>query len=185
MRYLVSDLHLGHEDVFEYTDRPFGSVAEMNRRLLSGWNDAVGDGDEVVFLGDFAVPSEPTTIRRWLGQLAGDIVFVAGDHDDGVGRTRAVSARDAFEFAAGGYRFHCVHDPADAPPGWDGWVVHGHHHDRRLREFPFLDPNARRINVSVELLGYEPIPVAELLEYVDRRRRFRRRPDSIRRSNRA
>lgn len=175
-RFLVGDLHLDHDRVLEYTDRPFASVAAMNRALVDNWNAVVDPGDEVVFLGDLAVPSEPTTVRRWLDRLAGEVVFVAGDHDDGVGRTEGVAARAAHRFEAGGHRFYCVHDPADAQPEPDEWLVHGHHHDRRVGEYPFLDPDARRINVSVELLDYEPIPVAELVGYLDRLRRMRTRP---------
>lgn len=176
-RFLVGDLHLDHERVLEYTDRPFASVAEMNRALVGGWNAAIDPGDEVVFLGDLAVPSEPTTVRRWLDRLEGDVVFVAGDHDAGVRRSADVPSRAAYRFEEGGHRFYCVHDPAEAQPGSDEWLVHGHHHDMRPDEFPFVDPDARRINVSVELLGYEPIPVPELVGYLDRRERLRTRPD--------
>jgi calcineurin-like phosphoesterase family protein len=176
-RYLLADTHFGDREVLEYTDRPFASVGEMNDALLAGWNAAVDEADEVVFVGDFCVPSEPTTVRRWLNRVNGDLTFVAGDHDDGVRRSHAVDVREAYRFEAGGHRFHCVHDPADAPPDRDGWLVHGHHHDMRPAEYPCLDPDARRVNVGVELLGYEPLALAELLEYVAAGRRLRKRPD--------
>jgi calcineurin-like phosphoesterase family protein len=176
-RHLIADTHFGDGDVLEYTGRPFDSVAEMNDALRSGWNDAVDEDETVVFVGDFAVPSEPTTVRRWHGQVEGDVVFVAGDHDDGARRSHAIETSAAHRFEAGGYEFSCVHRPEAAPPDHDGWVVHGHHHDIRPGKFPFLDPDARRINVAAELLGYEPIPVPELLAYVDDGRRLRRRPE--------
>jgi len=176
-RSLVADTHFGHGEVLEYTDRPFGSVGEMTDALREGWNRVVDDGDEVVFVGDFAVPSEPTTVRRWLGRLSGEVVFVAGDHDDGARRSRAVDVCERYRFDAGGHRFLCVHDPEDAPPNRDGWLLHGHHHDMRLDEYPFVDPDARRVNVGVECLGYEPIPVPELLEYLTAGTRLRYRPD--------
>lgn len=176
-RYLVADTHFDDPEVLEYTDRPFASVAGMNDALLAGWNRVVGADDEVVFLGDFAIPSEPTTVRRWLRRLDGDPVFVAGDHDAGARRSHAVDVREAYRFEAGGHEFHCVHDPDDAPPDRDGWLIHGHHHDVRPDEYPFVDPDARRVNVGVELLGYEPIPVGELVEYVYAGRRLRERPD--------
>lgn len=175
--YVAADLHLGHERVLEYTDRPFASVAEMNETLVANWNRVVDPDDEVVFVGDLAVPSEPTTVRRWLRQLNGDVVFVTGDHDDGVRRTRAVDGRQRYDFEAGGHRFVCVHDPEDGPADHDGWLIHGHHHDMRPAEFPFLDPEKRRINVSVELTGYEPVPVSELVERIKSGERLERRPD--------
>jgi calcineurin-like phosphoesterase family protein len=127
-------------------------------------------------------------------------VFVAGDHDDGARRTRVVDVREAYTFEAGDRALYCVHDPADAPPAHDGWVVHGHHHDmppgRRTRtrpaacrgggrgppsrrgpaEYAFVDPAARRVNVGVELLGYRPIPLDELVSYLDRGERLEQRP---------
>ena len=177
-RFLISDTHFGDEEVLSYTGRPFASVAEMNRTLVENWNRVVGPSDEVLFVGDFAEPSEPTTVRRWLGRLDGEITFVAGDHDSGVRRSHAVDTRSAHEFEAGGHRFHCIHDPEAAPPDFDGWVVHGHHHDIRPETYPFVDPDSRRVNVSVELLGYEPVAVSELVGYLDAGERLERRPPS-------
>jgi calcineurin-like phosphoesterase family protein len=175
-RYLAADLHLGDENVLEFTDRPFPSVAAMNERLLENWNAVVDPNDEVLFVGDLVVPSEPATVRRWLQQLNGKFVFVAGDHDDGARQTPGVTTQPEYRFEAGGYRFQCVHHPDDAPAERDGWLVHGHHHDLRTERFPFVDPEARRVNVSIELLGYEPIPLEELLGYLDRGERLRTRP---------
>ncbi|WP_178916413.1 metallophosphoesterase family protein [Natronomonas gomsonensis] len=180
-RYLLSDTHFDDEEVLSYTDRPFASVAEMNRTLAENWNRVVESDDEVIFVGDFAEPSEPTTVRRWLGRLNGDITFVAGDHDAGVRRGYAVTTQSAVEFEAGGHRFYCVHDPEAAPPDHEGWVVHGHHHDIRPETYPFVDSTAQRVNVSVELLGYEPISVSELVGYLDSGERLERRPSDGRR----
>ena len=167
-RYLLADTHFGDPEVLSYTDRPFGSVAEMNDALLAGWNGAVDADDVVVFVGDFAVPSEPTTVRRWLHRVDGDLVFVAGDHDEGARRTHAVDVHASYSLDVGDRTLHCVHDPADAPPDHEGWVVHGHHHDMRPDAYPFVDPDARRANVGVELLDYRPISVAELVDSLDR-----------------
>lgn len=176
-RHLVADTHFGDPAVLEYTDRPFSSVGEMNDALLRGWNSVVDADDEVVFVGDFAVPSEPTTVRRWLERVNGDLVFVAGDHDDGARRTHAIDVREAHTFEAGGRTFYCVHHPDDALPDLEGHLVYGHHHDMRPDEYPFLDAAAERVNVGVELLGYEPLPVPELVGHVEAGDRLRERPD--------
>ena len=175
-RYLLADTHFGDPEVLSYTDRPFGSVAEMNDTLLAGWNGAVDADDTVVFVGDFAVPSEPTTVRRWLHRLEGDVVFVAGDHDEGARRTHAVDVRASNSLDVGDRTLHCVHNPADAPPDHEGWVVHAHHHDTQPDAYPFVDPDARRANVGVELLDYRPMPLGELVGYLDRGERLRNRP---------
>ena len=69
-----------------------------------------------------------------------------------------------------------VHDPDDAPPAFDGWVVHGHLHDSDLRRFPFFDPASRRINVSVETAGYAPVPLSEICDADPHRGPCRARP---------
>ena len=38
--------------------------------------------------------------------------------------------------------------------------------------FPFIDPETQRINISVELLEYEPIHIDTLLEYIERGERL-------------
>ncbi len=175
-QYLLADLHFDDASVLEYANRSFGSVGEMNDALVAAWNAVVDDRDTVVFLGDFTAPSEPTTVRRWLRRLQGDVIFIAGDHDAGARRSTAVTAHRRYAFTADGYQFQCVHDPDDAHPGFDGWVIHGHHHNLRVDTYPFLDPTHRRINVSVELINNSPLPVGELLTYLNAGRRLTHRP---------
>lgn len=33
-RFLIADLHFGHENVIKYTSRPFVNAEEMNQRLI-------------------------------------------------------------------------------------------------------------------------------------------------------
>jgi calcineurin-like phosphoesterase family protein len=66
----------------------------------------------------------------------------------------------------GGEKFFLVHDPADAPATFDGWVVHGHHHNNDLRHYPFIDLVHRRINVSAEVAGYVPVSLTETMALV-------------------
>jgi calcineurin-like phosphoesterase family protein len=42
-------------------------------------------------------------------------------------------------------------------------VIHGHTHNNRLAEFPFINGDAKRINVSAELVGYTPVRLDDLL----------------------
>ena len=175
-RYLVADTHLGDPEPLGYAGRPFGSVGAMNDVLVERWNAVVSAGDKVIVVGDFAVPAEPTTLRRWLRRLAGDVVLVTGDHDDGARRCRALEVRERYRLEASGRRLLCVHHPGDDPPDRDGWLVHGHYHDRP-GEYPFIDPAGRRANVAVERIGYEPLAVDELIGYLDDCERLPTRPD--------
>lgn len=51
--------------------------------------------------------------------------------------------------------FLLMHDPADVPKWWKGWVIHGHHH--WMPEYPFIDGKNKNINVACELIDYKPL----------------------------
>lgn len=166
--YVVSDAHFDHANIIDYCDRPFADVEEMNAALIERWNATVGDG-EVLFLGDFVMSSDLPEFLRWFDELDGEVLFVPGDHDQVVpDRLLDLHVFERYQFEAGGHRFRCVHDPDDAPESFDGWVLHGHHHDNWPDRFPLVDPGERRVNVSVELLDYRPLPVERLVDLVNR-----------------
>ena len=48
----TGDLHLGHENVITFDNRPFESVEEMDAELIRRWNNKVDKGDLVYVLGD-------------------------------------------------------------------------------------------------------------------------------------
>lgn len=172
MRYLLSDTHFDHRNIIDHCDRPFESVEAMNRALVENWNDTVDPDDSVVFLGDLTVVEGFDVFLDWMEQLHGTVEFVLGDHDETVLTTlEDVRIHEQFRFNYRGIPFYCVHDPADAPQNWTGWTVHGHHHNNWPDQFPFVDPETRRVNVSVELVRYTPLPLPRLVEEI---RRFER-----------
>jgi calcineurin-like phosphoesterase family protein len=166
--YVLSDLHLDHGNIIEYCDRPFDSVEAMNEALVANWNETVDPDDRVLFLGDVTVPWADHTPADWFDRLRGEVVFVAGNHD----APEVLAARDSCRFSRGGRDFFCSHWPENAPADWEGWVLYGHHHDNDLERFPLLDPERRRVNVSVELLEYTPLSVNRLVALVERGERL-------------
>ena len=50
-----SDLHLGHERVIEYAERPFLDADDMDSELWGAWADDVGRDDVLVCVGDLAM----------------------------------------------------------------------------------------------------------------------------------
>lgn len=41
MNYYISDLHIGHENILRFDNRPFADVNEMNNKLIENWNARV------------------------------------------------------------------------------------------------------------------------------------------------
>lgn len=157
--FVISDLHLGHANIIRYCSRPFlgSDVGEMDTVLIRNWNLAVCPGSRVFFIGDLRYGKGAPPASHYLEQLTGEITFILGNHDD---NTMAGERSMVIEYD--GFRFLLVHDPADVPIGFDGWIIHGHHHNNDLRSYPFINPASRHINVSAEVIGYVPISLREI-----------------------
>ena len=157
--FLISDLHLGHANITQYCSRPFvaSDVAEMDRVLVNNWNYTVSPDDRVYFLGDLQYGSGARREKEYRSFLNGTVTYVRGNHD-----TNIPESVPSVKITCDGTEFLLVHDPEDAPAGYAGWVIHGHHHNNNLRAFPYIDPIARRINVSAEVIGYYPVSLREI-----------------------
>ena len=170
-RYVISDLHLDHGNIIKYCDRPFDDVADMNHTLVENWNAVVDPEDTVFYLGDLAMWG-PDAAEEWAAKLNGNLVFVRGNHDDLNEADLPVPVCDACVVTHGKYRFGCVHWPEEtADPGGD-WLLYGHHHNNDVGEYPFIDPERNRVNLSVELIGYEPLSLDHLCELLDHGERY-------------
>jgi calcineurin-like phosphoesterase family protein len=147
--WVTSDLHLGHYNIIEYCNRPFKSLEEMDEVLIRNWNNWILPRDKVFYLGDLARRNQ----GQYLSRLKGRIVRVNGNHDGAPGHRWLIVK--GYDVAAA-----LIHNPADAyeiTEPYD-WLVHGHVHNNA----PFLDVERRRINVSVDVTDFKPVP----LDYV-------------------
>ncbi|WP_254807897.1 hypothetical protein [Natronosalvus amylolyticus] len=171
-RYLVSDLHLDHANIIEHCDRPFDSVTEMNRALIDNWNTTVSADDIVFFLGDLGHFADEAALRAWFDELNGRIVFIEGNHDSPSRYVDGVHTHQYYFLTQGDREFCCTHRPENAPRFWDGWVIHGHHHNTHPEAYPLVNPATNCVNVSVELLDYKPVLVDTVVELIERDERI-------------
>ena len=157
--WVWSDLHLGHDNIIRYTNRPFADAAQMDLSLYDNWEATVGGDDEVVFVGDVAMRHAvgPHTWQRIRDARGAKKHLVVGNHDlTGSGQLRV----DGFDtigatmFVEGDPPLVFTHIPlTDVPEGCVN--VHGHTHDEPPRATP-------HINVSVEQLDYRPVALSRL-----------------------
>lgn len=150
--FIFSDMHLGHNNIIRNCRRPFNTIGEMDRVLLSNWNLIVGESDEVIYLGDFRYGNDAPLASEYLGHMNGRITFIRGNHDADIPNTIP-----SLQISYKGDQFLFIHNPDEAPQGFSGWIVHGHYHNNDLKRFPFLNVSDRRVNVSCELTGYRPV----------------------------
>lgn len=155
--FLIGDLHLNHTNIIKYCHRPFKSIGEMNRVLIDRWNTTVGGQDTVYFLGDLCF-GDP---QPWLDTLNGDIRFIKGNHDKELCRLRQTKETHVLEHNL--ESFMLVHAVEYLKGPWNGWVIHGHHHNNQPKEFPLVNRVKKTMNVSAEMLNYYPIELDELL----------------------
>ena len=78
--WFTADLHLGHANIIDYSNRPFADADSMNRALVEGWNETVDAGDDVWVLGDFALGKIADTLPM-VAELRGRKILLAGNHD--------------------------------------------------------------------------------------------------------
>jgi calcineurin-like phosphoesterase family protein len=167
--FLTADQHFNHGNIIRYCNRPFDDTTSMNSVLKQKWNQYVGEKDTIWFLGDLVMnrPSislgeAQTRVKFWINQLNGQKQFIEGNHDYGLKYSRPFAL-----LSYRGFWFFLTHDPGRFPWGIflgdRGWVIHGHHHNNDLENYPFINGLNRTINVGVELTGYRPVSIDEIV----------------------
>lgn len=154
-----SDLHLGHDNIIRYANRPFVDAKEMDERLYANWKATVGADDTLIFVGDVAM-REAVGEHTWQRVRGADgkakhLVF--GNHDLTARGDLRVDGFDGIYAALcidGPAPLLCTHMPLGEVPS--GCVnVHGHTHEEAPRR-------SAHINVSVEQLNYRPLALTPI-----------------------
>lgn len=150
--FFGSDLHLGHNNIIKFCNRPFYTLDRMNRTLITNWNKIIKKNYTVFFLGDLCFGGS----IRWLRQLNGKIIFIKGNHDKKtLSKTRSVVLKYNELY------FLLIHDPYKVK-NWNGWVIHGHVHNNE----PFIKRDKKEINVSVDVTNFRPVSLQSILQKI-------------------
>jgi len=164
MIWFISDEHYGHCNIIRYTGRPFASVGEMDRTILSTCTKVFQPTDLVWHLGDFCW-NPKKRIAKTLAAMPGTHCIVRGSHDRGAETLRALGFAVAVESAVvnlEGRRIILRHKPLydPLPEGISG-VFHGHIHQGFPEDLVAAgersDVPPWNVNLSVEKTGYGPI----------------------------
>lgn len=170
MIYFVSDLHFGHENIIHHCNRPFQSCSEMDEVMIQNWNARITPQDTVYILGDlFLSHRNPEHI---LSRLQGKKYLITGNHDKAWLKHLENKHPGALEayfedispmicIRLEGRLLVLCHYPLLT---WEereegSWHIFGHvHNDCRHR------PEPNSFNACVELNGYCPVTLEELVE---------------------
>jgi calcineurin-like phosphoesterase family protein len=79
--FFTSDLHFQHARIVGLSERPFGSVEEMDEHLIARWNSVVLHPTDIVWvLGDYTLGDRARGLS-YLSRLNGRKMLVSGNHD--------------------------------------------------------------------------------------------------------
>lgn len=170
--YYIADPHFGHANIIRFENRPFESVEEMDAWLVEAWNARVGDDDDVYIVGDFAYRSA-TSVKSIVEKLHSRKHLVIGNHDAKWMRT----FKPEDHFVEMGHALYNVdeknrrvwmcHYPCMTWPGAHyeaSYHVYGHIHGSKPESFwPLLSTYDRALNAGVEVNGYMPVTLEELI----------------------
>ncbi|MCM1164751.1 MAG: metallophosphoesterase family protein [Lachnospiraceae bacterium] len=174
MIYYISDLHLGHEKVITYSERPFSSLEEMDRTLIANWRAVVRPDDEVYILGDLIYKAPDPKI--YLEQLTGRLHLIKGNHDSYI---KNQSCRQFFEsvdetktIADEGRRVFMSHYPHAEWPGYYRNAIHlfGHIHNRDNDACKIMKVLPNNYNVGADCIGFTPRTLSQIINFYGERK---------------
>lgn len=87
--FFTADHHFDHLNIIKYVKRPFADTGEMNRVMISRWNETVGQDDTTYHLGDFVL-GNVNHARAYLAQLKGKIIVIPAGHDRNWVKTKEI-----------------------------------------------------------------------------------------------
>lgn len=167
--FFISDLHLMHENIIKYCDRPFKNAREMTERLIENWNSVVTDDDQIIFLGDFICGCKnPKIVSEEIYEcLNGEKHFIRGNHDTDDKISEKIpwykNSENVYRTHYNGYDLIMSHYPFEfrkIMPLANALYISGHTHNTSF----VIDINIKAVNVSSEAVNYTPILFDDILK---------------------
>jgi len=163
MNFYTADPHFFHENILKFCKRPFGSVGEMNRKILHNYQSTVSDDDDLWILGDVAVVHVDAApeLSAILASIPGRKHLVAGNHDKAWIKSLPVwtSVHGIVEIKDSGHRVTLCHYPMLTFAGARHGAIQlfGHVHGNW--------PGSRNsVNVGVDCWNFQPVTLKQVME---------------------
>lgn len=165
--FAIADLHLSHNNILRYANRPFSSIEEHDETLIDNWNSIVPKNGTVRIIGDFAWSNHAHFLQR----LNGHKILYVGSHD----RMPQEVLRNFTEVHPGGamayignHQFFCDHTCHRVWEKGHYGVGHlfGHSHGRLETYNMSLDVG---VDSGLAYKKYFPIPLEDILIFMSLR----------------
>ncbi len=168
MIYFTSDLHLGHENVIKFENRPFSNVTEMNCAIIANYNALVRPEDTVYILGDLAYRIELNEANKLISKLNGRKYLITGNHDKNYDESLFEEITVYKEIKYDGNNFILMHYPFME---WNkmyhgSYHLHGHIHSTGS-DYNLDNKNKgiRRYDVGVDANNFYPIAITTIINF--------------------
>jgi len=155
--FFTSDMHLGHKNIINYSNRPFRSVEEMDGVIIARYNSTVDVGDTVYDLGDFSFKNP----KVYLDRLNVVPIRLKGSHDHDLKEPRmlVIEVKDLVNEDGIQIPITLCHY---AMRSWElshygSWHLFGHHHG-------LLEPYGLSFDVGVDCWDFYPVSLDQIKE---------------------
>ena len=170
MTYFTSDLHIGHENIIRFSNRPFSTLDEMNRTLVDNWNSRVTERDDVFVLGDMFYRKKEG-VEEILKKLKGRKHLIIGNHD--YSWMKSIEPRKYFVETEtllvlkeeGRVMTLCHYPIMSWPHMYHGsYCIFGHIHNsaNNADYWPLIESNPYLLNAGVDVNNFYPVTFEEL-----------------------
>ena len=171
MIYVISDLHIGHNQPFIYEVRGYKSVEEHDAAIINNINSVVREDDTLYILGDLAMGDIDNAKSHLENINCRNVKFIIGNHDT----TNRIKMYEELGFENLGYatmlkcgkkHFYLSHYPTrtanyDDDKVWNRvYNLCGHSHTSNK----FDDIDMCAYHVDVESHNCTPISMNEIIE---------------------
>jgi calcineurin-like phosphoesterase family protein len=173
--WFTSDQHFMHDNIIEYSNRPFANMQHMHDHLIEQWNECVRPIDRVWCLGDFAITwkkSDAIKVDAILRQLVGQKFLITGNHDrDAVTKSKhwqMVLPMHELKLDLGGVHKQRIVLCHYSLRTWNqmhrgAFMLHGHSHGQ------LLDIGGKTMDVGVDCHNYKPISIDQVARFMANR----------------
>ena len=151
MSWHISDTHFFHQNVIEYSSRPWYTAQAMNQDMIRRWNEVI-EPDTVIYHHGDVTFSNKEKAKSVIEKLNGYKILILGNHDRrSKGWFKDVGFEEVHKAPILLNKHFLTHAPMDPALPYE-YNIHGHVHDRDTGLNPL-----RYINVSVEKTNYYPV----------------------------